>query len=100
MRPALIAAAALAAVSFCAAGAKAQFVYVTGYAPAPVVVAQPTVVYRPATPVVTYSPVVAAPVPVAPVVVGGPVVTTRYRPFLGGTVTRVRYGYTPAIVAY
>ena len=58
-------------------------------APAPVVVAPaPTVVYR---------PVIAAPAPVyAPAVVPAatPVVTTRYRPILGGTVTRARY-YSP-----
>lgn len=102
-----LATALLAFVSLAlfASESSAQFVYVTGYAPAPtVVVAPPTVAYRPVTPVVAYSPVVAAPVvaaPVAvarPVVVGGPVVTTRYRPFLGGTVSRVRYRYAPTTV--
>ncbi|MEO0530633.1 MAG: hypothetical protein AAF266_08655 [Planctomycetota bacterium] len=107
MRPYLIAAAAFAAGLFATSDASAQLVYVTNYAPAPAVVyPAPTVAYRPVTPVVsyspviaptpvvTYSPVVAAPAPVA--VVGGPVVTTRFRPILGGTVTRVRY--TPRII--
>ena len=51
MRPALIAFVA-AAACLAADRAEAQFVYVTGYAPAPVAVAPPTVVYRPAAPVV------------------------------------------------
>ncbi|MEM6330003.1 MAG: hypothetical protein AAF790_07135 [Planctomycetota bacterium] len=75
-------------------------------APAPVRVVSyrpiaPTVVYRP-----VYQPIVApAPVTVARPVVAAPVVTqglapvaytrTRWRPLLGGTVTRVRYGYAP-----
>lgn len=114
MRPPLLAVAVLAAGTFFANEAKAQLVYVTNYAPAPAVVyAAPQVAYRPVTPfmayspviapapVVAYSPVVAAPVVVAPApvaVVGGPVITTRYRPFLGGTVSRVRYRYAPRIL--
>lgn len=68
-------------------------------APAPVVYAQPapTVVYRPVTPYVTAAPVVApAPVVVAPAL--QPVVRTRYRPILGGTVSRVRYRYAPVVL--
>ncbi|QDT68428.1 hypothetical protein MalM25_13500 [Planctomycetes bacterium MalM25] len=98
---ALLAVATAFALFGSARPAEAQYVYVAGYAPAPVYVSPaPTVVYRPVTPVVAYSPVIAAPAPVAvaPAVVGGPVVTTRYRPFLGGTVTRVRYRYAPAAV--
>ncbi len=55
----------------------------TYYAPPPAPVAY-TSYYAPA-PVVTYQPV--------------PVTTTRYRPFLGGTVTRVRTGYAPIVIA-
>ncbi len=61
---------------------------------------QPAVVYSPAP--VYYSsyyapPVVAAP----PTTVYHPVtrVRSRYRPILGGTVTRVRTGYAPAYYA-
>ena len=82
-------AVALWAVS--TANAEAQMVYFSYYQPA-----------------VVYSPVVAAPAPVcrtsyyaapAPVAVAPVPVTqirTRYRPILGGTVTRVRTGYAPA----
>ncbi len=69
----------------------------------PVVAAPAPVVSFPARTVV-YRPVVAAPAPVA-YTVARPVVTTtvapvaytrtRWRPLLGGTVTRVRYGYAP-----
>ena len=77
--------------------ARAQVAYVTYYQPvtvysppvtvAPVVVAPHTVYYAPApydtpAPTVAYRPVAR--------------VRTRYRPLLGGTVTRVRYGYVPA----
>jgi hypothetical protein len=95
-------AVALWAVS--TADAEAQMVYYSYY--------QPAVVYSP----VVYSPVVAAPAPVchtsyyaapAPVAIGPVPVTrvrTRYRPILGGTVTRVRTGYArgyyPAPVVY
>lgn len=101
MRYALTAVAAVAACCLAAKRAEAQYVYVTGYAPAYVAPA-PTVVYRPLRPVVAYSPVVVAPAPVvySRPVVAAPIVTTRYRPILGGTVTRVRYGYAPAPVYY
>lgn len=52
------------------------------YAPAPVVV---TSYYAPV-PVVAYQPV--------------PVATTRWRPILGGTVTRIRPVYTPVVIGY
>lgn len=72
-----------------------------------VTVYRPLAVYYPA-PVVVARPIVAAPLP-APTVVAYPPppavvyqpmaqVRTRYRPFLGGTVSRVRYGYVPVIV--
>lgn len=59
---------------------------------------QPAVVYRPAPVYYSsyYAPapaVVAAPAPVYQPVTR---VRTRYRPILGGTVTRVRHGYAPA----
>ncbi len=65
--------------------ARAQVAYVTYYQPMtvyspPVVVAPQTVYYTPA-PAVSYQPVAR--------------VRTRYRPILGGTVTRVRYRYAP-----
>ena len=65
--------------------AGAQVAYVTYYQPmtvySPPVVATPhRVCYAPA-PTVAYKPVAR--------------VRTRYRPILGGTVTRVRYGYAP-----
>ena len=77
--------------------ANAQLAYVTYYQPA-VSFYQPATVYRPV------APCCAAPValaPVAPAVAYQPVarVRTRYRPFLGGTVSRVRYGYAPVYVA-
>lgn len=103
MRYALTAALALFASCFMSERVDAQYVYVTGYAPSYVAPA-PTVVYRPVQPVVYHSPVVqvAAPAPVVyhSPVVAAPVVTTRWRPILGGTVTRVRYGYAPAPVYY
>lgn len=52
----------------------------TFYAPAPVAVTS----YFAPTPVVAYRPV--------------PVATTRFRPILGGTVTRIRTGYAPMVV--
>lgn len=101
-----------------AASGSADAQFVTYYspvvaAPAPVVaapvgytVARP-VVYTAASPVVA-GPVVAAPAPVAvtvarPVVATTalaptPVITTRFRPILGGRVTRVRYLYRPVTV--
>ena len=63
---------------------QAQVPYVTFY--------QPVTVYQPVLPpppVVYYAP--PAPVAYQPVAR----VRTRYRPFLGRTVTRVRYGYAP-----
>lgn len=67
---------------------QAQLAYVTYYspttvyyAPAPVAV---TSYYAPA-PVVTYQPVSIA--------------HTRYRPILGGTVTRYRTAYAPVVVS-
>jgi len=97
----------LVALAFCLsanAEVQAQVPYVTYYQPA-VLYRQPTVVYR--QPVVVYqAPVVVAPravyyAPAPAPVVYQPVarVRTRYRPFLGGTVTRVRYGYAPAYYA-
>jgi hypothetical protein len=90
-------AAATAAALVATGESQAQFVHVSGFAPAPVMVAQPMVVHRPVTtfsPVVVGSPVVMG----SPVVVGRPVVTTttRYRPLLGRSVTRVHYGFAPA----
>ncbi|MEQ8849564.1 hypothetical protein [Botrimarina sp.] len=87
--------------------ADAQVVVVSGYAPAPVVTYRPVapaVAYRPVAPVVAYSPVVApvaapaTPVAVRSTFTATPVVHTRYRPILGGTVSRVRYHYTPTTV--
>jgi hypothetical protein len=117
--------AGLAALGLGAVDAQAQYVTyyqppvyqptVSYYAPAPVVapaaytapvytVARP-LTYTVASPVVAPAPVVVpAPVPVvtyyrAPAVsyVATPQVVTRYRPFLGGTVSRVRYGYAPVV---
>lgn len=93
MKRLLLSAALFAAALFCCQS-QSNAQYVTYYSP--VVAPAPTVVY---------SPVVSAPAPVAytvarPVVVSpayAPVAVTRtrWRPFLGGTVTRVRYGYAP-----
>jgi hypothetical protein len=114
--------AGLAALAWGAADAEAQYVTyyqptvsyyqpsVSYYAPAPVVAPTAYTVARPltytvASPVVAPAPVVVpAPVPVvtyyrAPAVsyVATPQVVTRYRPILGGTVSRVRYGYAPVV---
>jgi hypothetical protein len=114
--------AGLAALGLGAVDAQAQYVTyyqptvsyyqpsVSYYAPAPVVAPTAYTVARPltytvASPVVAPAPVVGpAPVPVvtyyrAPAVsyVATPQVVTRYRPLLGGTVSRVRYGYTPVV---
>lgn len=78
---------------FSASDASAQIAYVTYYQPTTVlspVVAPPcaaphAVYYAPAPAAVAYQPVARY--------------RTRYRPFLGGTVTRVRYGYAPTVVA-
>ncbi len=65
--------------------AQAQVGVVTYYQPvtvySPPVVSVPHTVYYAPAPAVSYAPVAR--------------VRTRYRPFLGGTVTRVRYGYAP-----
>ncbi len=66
---------------------QAQVAYVTYYAAPPCAAPAPivrTTYYAPA-PVVGYQPV--------------PIATTRYRPFLGGSVTRIRTGYAPVVVA-
>jgi hypothetical protein len=67
------------------------------------VVWQPAPVIVPA-PVVVHSPVVMAPAPVVryvrrPVVVHQPIYrgVTRYRPFLGGSVTRWHRSYRPIV---
>jgi hypothetical protein len=94
--------------------AEAQFGVPMWSQPAPVVVAPPVVVGQPmfvAPPVVMAPQVVMAPsvVSARPVIVSSspvvvqraPIITyqptreivTRHRPILGGTVTRVRYGY-------
>jgi hypothetical protein len=74
--------------------ADAQVAYVTYYAPAvpvttyyapTVPTAVPVTTYYAPAPTVAYRPV--------------PVTTTRYRPILGGTVTRIRTGYAPVVVA-
>jgi hypothetical protein len=94
---------AAAAVWFTCGAAEAQWTTVyygppaaVYYHPAPAVAT--TAYYAPAPQTVYYAPapraVYYAPAPVAAV----PVYTTRYRPLLGGTITRVRYRYAP--VAY
>ncbi len=100
----------ITAWAICESQGQAQVGYVTYYQP---VMAQPVAVVSP--PPVYYSSyyapaptIVAAPAPVyaAPVYYQQPVrVRTRYRPFLGGTVTRIRPGfrrayYAPAVYAY
>jgi hypothetical protein len=92
----LPAAALFALVAFSAQKSEAQFV--TYFSP--VVAPAPVVVYRPVAPTVVFRPApvvytVARPVVAAPAVVPVAVTRTRWRPFLGGTVTRVRYGYAP-----
>jgi hypothetical protein len=83
---------AIAACLACESQCQAQIVQV-GY--------QPVTAYYAPVPVTTYY----APAPVTTYYAPAPVTTvsyqpvaryrTRYRPILGGTVTRVRYGYTP-----
>jgi hypothetical protein len=75
---------------------------VQAVAPQPWVAASPVVVQAASPVVVTPQPVIAAPAPVvtyfrAPVVTVAPVpqVVTRWRPILGGTVSRVRTTYMP-----
>ena len=76
------------------------------YQPAPVTTAYyaPSTVYYAAPPTTAYyAPATTyyAPVPTttyyAP---AAPVVTTYYRPILGGTISRVRYNYAPVTYAY
>ena len=108
---------ALGPVLACICGAEARAQYVTYYrpmvsyyAPAPVVAPVPYTVASPVTytvaaPVVAPAPFFApAPAPVvtyyrAPAVSYAPVpqVVTRWRPLLGGTVSRVRYNYMPVV---
>lgn len=70
--------------------AEAQVTYVSYYQPA--VAYYPAPVYSPGCAYTAYY----AP---APAVAYQPVarVRTRYRPILGGSVTRVRYGYAPVV---
>jgi hypothetical protein len=58
--------------------------YYPGYYPGGVVVAPAPVVVMPVAPAVIYQPAAR--------------VMTRYRPFLGRSVTRVRYGYGPVVL--
>ena len=83
---------AVGAMAVVCGNANAQVGYVTYYQPvypaAVVAPAQPVVYtsyYAPTT-VRTYQPVAR--------------VRTRYRPILGGSVTRVRYGYAPTYTTY
>ena len=86
--------------------AQAQVAYMTYYQP--MTVYSPPVVYAAPQAVAAYSapqavyyapapPVTYASYAPAPTVAYQPVarVRTRYRPLLGGTVSRVRYGYAP-----
>ncbi|TWT48788.1 hypothetical protein [Botrimarina hoheduenensis] len=96
------AAALLVSAVAAPAAARGYVVYAPIVAP-PVVVAPvaPTIVYRPVTPYFAAQPVVAtvpAPVVAVPAPTLQPVVTTRYRPILGGAVSRVRYRYAPGVV--
>ncbi|MCA9238861.1 MAG: hypothetical protein KDA37_01620 [Planctomycetales bacterium] len=77
--------------------------HIAYYAPAPPVVYQanyPAPVYTVARPVTVAPTVVARPVITAPAVAPVAYSYTRWRPLLGGTVTRVRYGYAPAYYGY
>lgn len=102
--------ATLTVGSVWAGAAEAQFGVPMWPQPAPVVVGPPVVVGQPvfvsppvvmAPPVVAARPVVVAPSPVVvqrpPIITYQPTreIVTRQRPILGGTVTRVRYGYRP-----
>ena len=92
----LVLLAAVAAVSVIAASAEAQVVYrATYYAPTVVYRAPAPPVYTVASPVVVPAPTVAYFAPAVPVVEPVAEVRTRYRPILGGTVSRVRYRYAP-----
>ena len=89
-------------ISLFAANAEAQVGYVTYYQPVTAYRPAPLPVYAPAP--VVYSSYYAGPsVVAAPVPVYQPVarVRTRYRPILGGTVTRVRPAYyAPVVYGY
>ena len=105
----------IAAAAMCCAPATADAQLTTVYYPAPVAT---TAYYAPAPHAVYYAPapqtVYYAPVrrtvyyAAAPAVAVAPVVTTRYRPLVGGSVTRVRtrrfpvtyVAPAPTVVAY
>jgi hypothetical protein len=115
MKRTLLSLLAIAALCFAAQRVQAQVPVITYYQPttvfSPVVGSVPVVTPAPVitpAPVVTqvFSPVVVQPAPVAvttyyraPVVTMQPTpqVVTRYRPILGGSVSRVRYGWTPVV---
>jgi hypothetical protein len=97
MKRALFTLLAVAALCFASERAQAQWVVQPTTVWSPVVVPGPVV-----QPMVIQSGPVFAPMPVttfyrAPVVTMQPVprVVTRYRPILGGSVSRVRYGWAP-----
>jgi hypothetical protein len=97
MKRTLLAAAAAVALTGVSSDVSAQWVtHQVFHTPAPVVFAQSPVWVAPA-PVVTYRPVVVAPHPRV-VRTYSPVVTTRHRPFLGGSVQRVRYAPRSVVV--
>jgi hypothetical protein len=100
MKTALFAAAACVAIMGLVNQAEGQVAQVTYYPPAVPV----TTYYAPAIPLRTFYAPAAVPVTTyyapAPVVryQPVPVATTRYRPILGGTVTRVRTAFSPVVV--
>lgn len=114
MKRTLLSILAIGALCFAAQQVQAQVPVITYYQPttvfSPVVTPAPVftpapVVTRVYSPVVVQSaPVVTAPAPVmtyyrAPIVTmqSTPQVVTRYRPILGGSTSRVRYGWTPVV---
>lgn len=97
MKSLLFAAAATAACLTLGESAKAQVVTYY-YAPAAPVVSYAPVAVPAAAPVVyttRYAPAYTVPRPVVTTVAPAAVVRTRYRPFVGRSVTRVRYRYAP-----
>ena len=99
MKRALFTMLAVAALGIASQSAQAQWVVQPTTVWSPVVVPGPVV-----QPMVIQSGPVFAPAPVpvttfyrAPIVTMQPVprVVTRYRPILGGSVSRVRYGWAP-----
>ena len=92
MKNLVISLVAVGALALVVGSASAQVAYMTYYQPvypAAVVAPAPPVVYTSyyaPTTVKTYQPVAR--------------VRTRYRPILGGSVTRVRYGYAPTYTTY